>query len=96
MPRRVNANLSISVDGEVLERARDRASRERTTLAAILRSFLESYAGGPARDRPAVERLLELSRTATSGRGASTWTREELHERPTASRAGPPTPSPDA
>ncbi len=74
-------NLTITVDNEVLKRARIRALEEDTSVNALLRSFLEAYAGGPSRRRDAVNRLLTLSRTAGAGRGTATWTRDELHER---------------
>ena len=74
-------NLTITVDDEVLKRARIRALEQDTSVNAVLRDYLESYAGGSRRRREAVRRLLELSRTTRSGRGAATWTRDELHER---------------
>lgn len=74
--------LTITVDGEVLKRARIRALEEHTSVNAVLRGCLEVYAAGePQRRREAVERLLRLSRTAGAGRGSATWTRDELHER---------------
>ena len=74
--------LTITVDGEVLKRARIRALAERTSVNAVLRGCLEVYATGePRRRREAVERLLTLSRTAGAGRGSATWTRDKLHER---------------
>lgn len=73
-------NLTIEVDNEVLKRARMRAIMENTSVNAVLREFLESYAGGAARRRQAIEHLLSLSKTATSGRGSATWTRDELHD----------------
>lgn len=74
-------NLTITVDDGVLKRARIRALEQDTSVNAVLRDYLESYAGGPDRRREAVARLLELSRATRSGRGTATWTRDELHER---------------
>ena len=75
-------NLTIRVEREVLRRARIRAFEEGTSVNAVLRGCLEVYASGePQRRRGAVARLLELSRTAGTGRGTTTWTRAELHER---------------
>ena len=74
--------LTITVDREVLARARIRALEERTSVNAVLRGCLEVYAAArPQRRREAVERLLTLSRTTGTGRGNATWTRDELHER---------------
>ena len=73
-------NLTITVDDELLKRARIRALEENTSVNAVLRKFLESYAD-TTRQRRAVDRLLQLSRTARTKRGAARWNRDELHER---------------
>lgn len=74
-------NLTITVDSDVLKRARIRAITEDTSVNAVLREFLASYAAATDRRREAVQRLLAMSRTTTSRRGAATWTRDELHDR---------------
>ena len=74
-------NLTITVDKEVLKRARIRALEQDTSVNAVLREFLNSYAGDADTKREAVDRLVGLSRDASSGRGDSAWTREELHDR---------------
>ena len=74
-------NLTITVDSEVLKRARIRALEEDTSVNKVLRDYLESYAGGQSRHRDAVVRFLALSEGANTGRGHATWTRDELHER---------------
>lgn len=57
-----------------------RALEENTSVNAVLRKFLESYAD-TTRQRRAVDRLLALSRTAQAGRGTVEWTRDDLHDR---------------
>jgi len=79
--KRKAMNLTITVEDEVLKRARIRALEENTSVNAILREYLESYAGVAARRCDSLERLLRLSRAAEAGRGAAKWTRDELHER---------------
>jgi len=74
-------NLTITVGDEVLKRARIRALEENTSVNAILREYLESYAGVATRRRDAIEDLLSLSRGIEAGRGTARWTRDELHER---------------
>jgi hypothetical protein len=74
-------NLTITVDDEVLKRARIRALEQDTSVNAVLRDYLESYAEGPGRRREAVGRLVRLSKTTRARRGAAIWTRDELHER---------------
>jgi plasmid stability protein len=75
------ANLTISVDDEVLRQARIRAIEQGTSVNAVLREYLEAYAGVKPRWEEAVNDLLRLSERTISGRGGCQWTREELHER---------------
>ena len=74
-------NLTITVGDDILKRARIRALQENTSVNAILREYLESYAGVATRRRDAIEDLLSLSRSSEAGRGTARWTRDELHER---------------
>ncbi len=74
-------NLTITVEDDVLKRARIRALEENTSVNAILREYLESYAGVSARRRDALEHLLRLSERSEAGRGDATWTRDDLHDR---------------
>ena len=74
-------NLTITVDDEVLKRARIRAIQEDTSVNAVLRSFLETYAASPGREQAAIADLIALSLASTASRGAATWTRDDLHER---------------
>ena len=73
--------LTITVDDEVLRAARIRALEENTSVNAVLRDYLASYAGLTSGKAGAAGRLLQLSRTCRSGSGQSRWTRDELHER---------------
>jgi hypothetical protein len=75
------ANLTITVDEEVLKKARMRALAQGTSVNAILAEYLEAYADQQARQQEATRALLTMSRKATSGRGGRRWTRDELHER---------------
>jgi hypothetical protein len=76
------ANLTITVDDEVLHRARRKALDQRTTINGVLRRFLELYVGGNEQDE-AIGRLLSRARksTASSGEGGRTWTRDDLYDR---------------
>lgn len=73
--------LTISMDKQVLERARSRASQQGTSLDTLLRSYVETYAGGEEEREQAVKNLLDLSRKTEGGSGGRRWTRDELHER---------------
>ena len=75
------ANLTIKVDEESLKKARLRALQEGTSVNALLRDFLDSYAGVRREQQEAVGRIVALSRSSSSRRGGRTWTRAELPER---------------
>jgi plasmid stability protein len=76
------ANLTITVDEETVKRARMRALEEGTSVNAVLRDYLEDYAGVRRERREALQRILASSRESASGSGPSgrTWTREDIYE----------------
>jgi hypothetical protein len=76
------ANLTLTIDADVLRRARVRAINEGTSVNAVVRGHLERYAG----ESPAAEALrdfLEIADRSDAGSAGSgrTWTREELYDR---------------
>ncbi len=73
-------NLTITIDDETLKRARIRALTQGTSVNAVLRDFLESYAGSAA-ENAARGRLAALARasTASSDQGGRSWTRDNLY-----------------
>jgi len=75
------ANLTISLDDDLLRRARVRAARLGTSVNAVLREFMESWAGETGERRRAIASLLKRSSKARSARRGRTWTRDELHGR---------------
>ena len=75
------ANLTIAIDDEILKRARRRATEQDTSVNALVRDYLEQYAGSRTAQEQALAKLLILSETARSKRGRRTWSRDELHDR---------------
>ena len=75
------ANLTITVDEDVLRQARIRALDQGKSVNAILAEYLRSYANRGAAQVDATRTLIGLSRKSTSSRGGRRWTRDELHER---------------
>ena len=73
-------NLTITIDDEVLRRARIRALQQGTSVNALLREFLESYAGSDI-EAEARRQLATMARTSTasSGPNGRTWTRNEVY-----------------
>ncbi len=75
------ANVTLTINDDVLRRARIRAIEEDTSVNALIREYIESYAGTSEAER-AVEEVLGLARQsrASSGPEGRTWTREDLYE----------------
>ena len=72
--------ITLSIDAEVLARARELASRRGTSLNQMIRDYLEELASDVSSDEILPE--LEHLWAATAGdSGGCGWTREELHER---------------
>jgi plasmid stability protein len=75
------ANLTITVDDQLLRRARVRAAELGTSVNAVLRDYMQSWVGGTDERTAAIRSLLERAGRASSARGERRWTRDELHER---------------
>jgi hypothetical protein len=75
------ANLTITIDDEVLRQARIRALEQDTSVNALLRGYLEALAATGSSWNQATDEILRLSARARSGRGDCRWTRDDLHER---------------
>lgn len=76
------ANLTITVDDATLKRARMRALEEDTSVNAVLREYLEEYAGRRREQIEAARRIIEASRASKSGSGPGgrKWKREDAYE----------------
>jgi hypothetical protein len=77
------ANLTITIDDELLRLARIRALEQGTSVNALLRDYLAAYAGRDEEQERALADLLDLSLHASSRSAGTRWTRDELHERGT-------------
>ncbi|MGB8436139.1 MAG: hypothetical protein WCE38_17950 [Burkholderiales bacterium] len=75
------ANLTITVDDDLLKRARLKAVAQGTSVNAVLRDYLQQFAGDDAARIAAVQRILELARSSKAARGDRRWTRDELYDR---------------
>ena len=76
------ANLTLSVDDELLRRARMRALELDTTVNAMVREYLEGLAG-VSPTKQALTEFLDITEglTASSGPEGRGWSREDLYER---------------
>lgn len=76
------ANVTFALDEDLVARARAMAVRRRTSLNAVVRAYLEEYAGH-SDAATAVAQLFELADQAqfSVGKEGITWRREDLHDR---------------
>lgn len=76
-------NLTLTIDAEVLKRARIRALEEDTSVNALVRKFLESYADERKAREAREEAFRDLKRIARESKASSggwKWNREEIYE----------------
>ncbi len=70
-------NITLSAEGDLIEKSRMRARREKTTLNAVFRQWLRRYAG---RDSASSD-FAELMERLSYARPGRSFTREEMNER---------------
>lgn len=75
------ANLTVSLDNDVLQRAQLRAAKQDTSVKGLVQAYLETYASSRSQHREPLERILEIARTTGARSGGRTWNRDELYER---------------
>lgn len=74
------AEVRIIVDEETLEHARVRAGQEGTAVDAVLREYLEEYAGSRREEIEAARRIVEDVRRGDPDPGGRKWKREDAYE----------------
>jgi len=75
------ANLTISLDEDLLRRARVRAAQLGTSVNAVLREYIRTWVGARGARARAVSALLAQAAASKSARAGRRWTREDLHDR---------------
>jgi len=74
-------NVTFTIDENVLRKARIRALEQGTSVSAVVRAHLETYAGVSDERQQALEALLAPVRRGTRRRFHPPARRDELHER---------------
>ncbi|BBO84664.1 hypothetical protein DSCO28_52300 [Desulfosarcina ovata subsp. sediminis] len=76
------ANITLSVDEDVIKKVRKIAVDKNTTLTAMVREYLISVAKGEDRSKDRLAREMRASFAALSrDMGDRCWIREDLHAR---------------
>lgn len=70
-------NITLSANEDLIERARLRAARERKTLNAVFRDWLERYAGAETDSQEYAQLMKRFSHVSNSKR----ISRDEMNER---------------
>ena len=76
------ANVTISIDDDVLKQAKKIAIDRDTSFNGLVRAYVESLVARDQRRREMqIEELDRLFEESTAVVGPVTWTRDELHDR---------------
>jgi len=75
------ANLTVTIDDNVLKKARLLALERGTSVNAVIREYLEAYTGARSEHAAIIDDIIGLSKKSRSRRGSKTWTRDDLHKR---------------
>ena len=77
------ANLTLTIDDELLSKARQRAAREKTSVNAVVREFLENYARADDEEhaRNLIALMDEIVAKDRPSSGGKKWTRDEIYDR---------------
>jgi len=74
-------NITLAVDEGVLVTVRAYAARNKTTVNALVRDYLERIARQDDKAAQARQRLVELSQESNGRLGGWQWNRDEIYER---------------
>mgnify|MGYP006292253707 CR=1 FL=1 len=76
------ANVTVSIDDDILKRARKIAIDRDTSFNGLVRGYIESLVAYDERRRQLqIDELDQLFEGSTARVGPVTWSREDLHER---------------
>lgn len=73
-------NLTLSVDDQILQKARRRAETLGKSVNQLVREYLEQFAGGASLEALAAE-FRELSHAPTGNSRGWKFNRDDIHER---------------
>jgi Family of unknown function (DUF6364) len=78
-------NLTLTIDDDLLKRARIRALERDTSVNALVRDYLEDFVALDMRTgtQPRMKEFLDWAKSVHAGSGPEgrSWTRDELYER---------------
>ena len=75
------ANITLKIDDDLLERARELAFQRKTSINSIVRQRLEEFVSSDFRRDAALKGLQDFFNRTNARIGKKHWSRNELHER---------------
>ncbi|MFX0202315.1 MAG: DUF6364 family protein [Candidatus Hodarchaeota archaeon] len=75
------ANITLKIDDDLLEKARQLAFQRKTSVSAIVKQKLEEFVSSDLSREAALEGLDAFFRRTKARIGEKTWTRDEIHAR---------------
>jgi hypothetical protein len=77
------ANLTLTIDDDLLAKARQRAAREKTSVNALVRDHLANYARADDEEhaRDLIRLMDQIVAEDKPSSGGKKWTREEIYDR---------------
>lgn len=75
-------NLTLSIDEQLVKKARIKAIEEGTSLSAKVREMLAQYVQSADKKQQAGQSILVAAARSQANLAGATWSRDELHERP--------------
>jgi metal-responsive CopG/Arc/MetJ family transcriptional regulator len=76
------SNITISIDEQLLKKAKKIAIDKDTSFSGLIRAYIEDLVKREEKLRDLlIEELDMLFETSTAETGSKTWTRDDLHER---------------
>jgi len=73
------ANLTLSLDDALLQKAREAALRDHTSVNALVREYLSRYVDARSRRLQAMDEF-DVVADRSSSTSPGPWSRESLHE----------------
>jgi plasmid stability protein len=84
------ANLTISIDDQLIRKARIRAINESTSVSARIREFLTVYAEGENRQQQVAQGFIAAARRSKASSEGLAWNRADLYDRPSSANPARP------
>jgi plasmid stability protein len=77
----IMTNLTLSIDEQLIKKARIKAIEEGTSLSAKIRELLTQYVQSADQKQLAGQAILAAAARSQANSAGATWSKDELHDR---------------